>query len=82
MGYPADTNKVVYLFGVYTLNVSFSAVFKATLHALERNAFMNDKTILSDIRWIFWGNEQKRKDNITRGYDKHEYNQIHRCTER
>jgi O-antigen/teichoic acid export membrane protein len=36
MGYPADTKNVVYLFGIYTLLVSFSAVFKVTFRAFER----------------------------------------------
>jgi len=36
MGYPADTKNVVYLFGIYTLIVSFSAVFKVTFRAFEK----------------------------------------------
>lgn len=36
MGYPADTKNVVYLFGIYTLVVSFSTVFKVTFRAFEK----------------------------------------------
>ena len=36
MGYPADTKNVVCLFGIYTLIVSFSAVFKVTFRAFEK----------------------------------------------
>ena len=36
MGYPTDTKNIVYLFGVYTLVVSFSAVFKVTFRAFEK----------------------------------------------
>ena len=36
MGYPADTKNVVYLFGIYTLIVSFSDVFKVTFRAFEK----------------------------------------------
>ena len=36
MGYPSDTKNIVYLFGVYTLVVSFPAVFKVTFCAFEK----------------------------------------------
>ena len=36
MGYPADTKNVVYLFGIYTLIVSYSAIFKVTFRAFEK----------------------------------------------
>ncbi|MGB2840858.1 MAG: oligosaccharide flippase family protein [Halobacteriota archaeon] len=36
MGYPADTKNVVCLFGIYTLIISLSAVFKVTFRAFEK----------------------------------------------
>ena len=36
MSYPADTKNAVYLFGIYTLIVSYSAVFKVTFRAFEK----------------------------------------------
>jgi len=46
MGYPADTNKVVYLFSIYTLIISFSAVVPVTFRAFvarvaKAKGFMN-----------------------------------------
>jgi len=36
MNYPEDTKNVVYLFGIYTLVTSFSAVFKVTFRAFGK----------------------------------------------
>ena len=49
MGYPADTKNVVYLFGVYTLIVSFSAIFKVTFRAFEKMEYEAGITILSNL---------------------------------
>ena len=49
MDYPADTKNVVYLFGIYTLIVSFSAVFKVTFRAFEKMEYEAGITILSSI---------------------------------
>ena len=55
MSYPADTKNAVYLFGIYTLIVSYPAVFKVTFRAFEKMnledlmKFMNDKPVLVDI---------------------------------
>ena len=49
MGYPADTKNVVYLFGIYTLLVSFSAVFKVTFRAFERMEYEAGITIFANI---------------------------------
>ena len=49
MGYPADTKKVVYLFGIYTLIVSFAAVFKVTFRAFEKMEYEAGITILGNI---------------------------------
>lgn len=49
MGYPADTKNVVYLFGIYTLVISFSAVFKVTFRAFEKMEYEAGITILAGI---------------------------------
>jgi len=49
MGYPADTKKVVCLFGIYTLIVSFAAVFKVTFRAFERMEYEAGITIFANI---------------------------------
>jgi len=66
MGYPADTKNVVYLFGIYTLVVSFSAIFKVTFRAFEKmyledlTRWMNDSPALIDVRGVF-DEEAKRR---------------------
>jgi O-antigen/teichoic acid export membrane protein len=55
MGYPADTKNVVYLFGIYTLIVSFSAVFKVTFRAFEKMEYEAGITILANIIRISLG---------------------------
>ncbi|MGB2728533.1 MAG: oligosaccharide flippase family protein [Halobacteriota archaeon] len=73
MSYPADTKNIVYLFGIYTLIVSFSAVFKLTFRAFEkmeleeRKEFMNDAPVLVDVRRMFEGDEAKRKGFYYKG---------------
>ena len=42
-GYPTDTKYVVYLFGIYTLLVSFSAVFKVTFRVFEKRKLEDAK---------------------------------------
>ncbi|MCK4736157.1 MAG: flippase, partial [Methanophagales archaeon] len=49
MGYPADTKNVIYLFGIYTLVVSFSAVFKVTFRAFEKMEYEAGITIFANI---------------------------------
>ena len=49
MGYPSDTKNVVYLFGIYTLIVSFSAVFKVTFRAFEKMEYEAGITIFTNI---------------------------------
>ena len=49
MGYPADTKNVVYLFGIYTLIGSFSAVFKVTFRAFEKMEYEAGITTLVNI---------------------------------
>ena len=49
MGYLADTKNVVYLFGIYTLVVSFSAVFKVTFRAFEKMEYEAGITIIANI---------------------------------
>ncbi|MCK4732280.1 MAG: flippase, partial [Methanophagales archaeon] len=49
MGYPADTKNVVYLFGIYTLIGSFSAVFKVTFRAFEKMEYEAGITILANL---------------------------------
>ncbi|KAF5417598.1 MAG: putative flippase AglR [Candidatus Methanophagaceae archaeon] len=49
MGYPADTKNLVYLFGIYTLIVSFSAVFKLTFRAFEKMEYEAGITIFTNI---------------------------------
>lgn len=49
MGYPADTKNAVYLFGIYTLIVSFSAVFKVTFRAFEKMEYEAGITIFTNI---------------------------------
>ena len=49
MDYPAGTKNVVYLFGIYTLVVSFSNVFKMTFHAFEKMEYAAGITIFTNI---------------------------------
>ena len=49
IGYPADTKNVVYLFGIYTLVVSFSGVFKVTFRAFEKMEYDAGITIFANI---------------------------------
>ena len=49
MGYPVDTKNVVYLFGIYTLIGSFSAVFKVTFRAFEKMEYEAGITTLVNI---------------------------------
>jgi len=49
MDYPADTKIIIYLFGIYTLIVSFSAVFKVTFRAFEKMEYEAVITILTDV---------------------------------
>ena len=49
LSYPAYTKNVVYLFGIYTLLVSFSAVFKVTFRAFEKMEYEAGITILANI---------------------------------
>jgi O-antigen/teichoic acid export membrane protein len=49
MGYPADTKNVVYLFGIYTLITSFSAIFKVTFRAFEKMEYEAGITIFTNI---------------------------------
>ncbi|MCK4736429.1 MAG: flippase [Methanophagales archaeon] len=49
IGYPADTKNVIYLFGIYTLITSFSAVFKVTFRAFEKMEYEAGITILVNI---------------------------------
>jgi O-antigen/teichoic acid export membrane protein len=55
MGYPADTKNVIYLFGIYTLVVSFSAVFKVTFRAFERMEYEAGITIFANITRVSLG---------------------------
>ncbi|NQE44419.1 putative flippase AglR, partial [ANME-1 cluster archaeon GoMg2] len=49
MDYPSDTKNIVYLFGIYTLVVSFSAVFKVTFRAFEKMVYEAGITIISNL---------------------------------
>ncbi len=49
MDYPADTKNAVYLFGIYTLLTSISAVFKVTFRAFEKMEYEAAITILANI---------------------------------
>lgn len=49
MGYPADTKNVIYLFGIYTLVISLSAVFKVTFRAFEKMEYEAGITIFANI---------------------------------
>jgi len=49
MGYPVDTKNAVYLFGIYTLLVSFSAVFKVTFRAFEKMEYEAGITIFTNL---------------------------------
>ena len=49
MGYPADTKNIIYLFGIYTLIVSFSAVFKVTFRAFEKMEYEAGINIFTNI---------------------------------
>ena len=55
MDYPADTKNVVYLFGIYTLVVSLSAVFKVTFRAFEKMEYEAGITIFANISRISLG---------------------------
>jgi O-antigen/teichoic acid export membrane protein len=55
MDYPADTKNVVYLFGSYTLVLSFSAVFKVTFRAFEKMKYEAGITILANITRVSLG---------------------------
>jgi O-antigen/teichoic acid export membrane protein len=55
MGYPADTKNAVYLFGIYTLLTSISAVFKVTFRAFEKMEYEAAITILANIIRITLG---------------------------
>ena len=62
MGYPADVKNVIYLFGIYTLVVSFSGVFKATFRAFEKMEYETGITTATSIIRVslgllilFWG---------------------------
>ena len=48
-GYPADTKSVIYLFGIYTLLTSFSAVFKVTFRAFEKMEYEAGINIFANI---------------------------------
>ncbi|MEA1957383.1 MAG: flippase [Euryarchaeota archaeon] len=48
MRYPADTKNVVYLFGIYTLVTSFSAIFKVTFRAFEKMEYEAGITIFTN----------------------------------
>ena len=59
MGYPADTKNFVYLFSIYTLIISFSAVVPVTFRAFEAEVakakgFMNVNPLLVvDVNYVF-----------------------------
>ena len=55
MGYPADTKNLVYLFGIYTLVVSFSVVFKVTFRAFEKMEYEAGITIFTNILRVSLG---------------------------
>jgi len=74
IGYPTDTKNVVYLFGIYTLVVSFSAIFKVTFRAFEKmnlevsfsTCFLCKKKCV-DVRGMFEGEEAKERGFCYRG---------------
>lgn len=49
MKYPADTKNVVYLFGIYTLITSFTAVFKVTFRAFEKMEYEAGITTITNV---------------------------------
>lgn len=49
MGYPSDTKNLVYLFAIYILLDSFSAIYKVTFRAFERMEYEAVITISSNI---------------------------------
>lgn len=49
MDYPADTKNVIYLFGVYTLLVSLSNIFRVTFRAFEKMEYEAGINILTEI---------------------------------
>jgi len=55
MCYPADKKNVVYLFGIYTLVISFSSVFKVTFRAFEKMEYEASITIFTNIIRISMG---------------------------
>lgn len=55
MNYSADVKKVIYLFGIYTLVISFSAVFKVTFRAFEKMEYEASITLFTSIIRGFLG---------------------------
>ena len=49
LGYPADLKNIIYIFGIYTLVISFSDVFKVTFRAFEKMKYESYITILSNV---------------------------------
>ena len=49
MGYPADTKNVVYIFGIYTLLISLSDVFKVTFRAFQKMEYEASITIIFNM---------------------------------
>ncbi|MEA1907586.1 MAG: flippase [Euryarchaeota archaeon] len=49
LGYPEDVKNIIYIFGIYTLVVSFSDVFKVTFRAFEKMKYESYITILSNV---------------------------------
>ncbi|NQE54071.1 hypothetical protein C5S29_10810 [ANME-1 cluster archaeon GoMg3.2] len=55
LGYPADTKNVVYLFGVYTLLMSFANIFRVTFRAFEKMEYEAGITIFLSILRVSLG---------------------------
>lgn len=55
MGYQADIKNAVYLFGIYMLLTSISAVFKVTFRAFEKMEYEAVITILANIIRVSFG---------------------------
>ena len=55
MGYPDDVKKIVYIFGIYMLIESFSAVFKTTFRAFEKMEYEAGITIFTNILRVSLG---------------------------
>ncbi|RZN35106.1 MAG: flippase [Methanosarcinales archaeon] len=49
LGYPEDIKNIIYIFGIYTLVISFSDVFKVTFRAFEKMKYESYITILSNV---------------------------------